>query len=384
LMTIDPLSVLFWTAAMLAGWNAIQPEGTTSDWLWTGLWMALGFLSKYTELFQLLSWVMVFLLWPPARKHLRKPGPWLALLINAIGTLPVLIWNARHGWITVHHVAQNADLGQKIHIRALDFLGQELGLLNPIFFVAAVWAAIAFWRTHRRNPLLLYFFSMGAPLFLCYFAWSFHSRILPNWIAPSVLPLFCLMIAYWDTRWRLGTRGLKPWLTVGLVLGFVVIILGYDTNLVGKLTGHYLPVKLDPLHRVRCWSKVAREAGKVRSELLAEGKPVFIITDHYGMAGEISFYLPEAKEAVSDVPLVYYKSTPYARNQFYFWPGYLDRKGENAIYVVELDRDTLALKTPPATLVAEFESVTNLGVHNVMYHGQINRPLQFFACHNLR
>src|ERR1035441_1227033 len=42
LMTIDPLSVLFWTAAMLAGWRAVQENATTRQWLWVGLWMGLG------------------------------------------------------------------------------------------------------------------------------------------------------------------------------------------------------------------------------------------------------------------------------------------------------------------------------------------------------
>src|SRR5258706_4790432 len=79
LMTVDPLSVLFWTAAMLAGRKAVQPSATVRPWLWTGLWMGLGFLSKYTELFQLLCWVVFFALWKPARIHLRRPGPWLAL-----------------------------------------------------------------------------------------------------------------------------------------------------------------------------------------------------------------------------------------------------------------------------------------------------------------
>src|SRR4029077_8013057 len=46
LMTVDPLSVLFWTAAMLAGWRAVQEKAATRDWLVVGLWMGLGFLSK--------------------------------------------------------------------------------------------------------------------------------------------------------------------------------------------------------------------------------------------------------------------------------------------------------------------------------------------------
>lgn len=77
-MTVDPLSVLFWTAAMLAGWRAAGPAGTTRQWLWAGLWMGLGFLSRYTNLFQFVCWGVFFLLWPPARRHLRRPGPgWL-------------------------------------------------------------------------------------------------------------------------------------------------------------------------------------------------------------------------------------------------------------------------------------------------------------------
>ena len=222
LMTIDPLSVLFWTAAMLAGWRAVQENATTRQWLWVGLWMGLGFLSKYTELFQLLCWAVFFALWPPARKHLRRPGPYLALLVNLLCALPVLIWNWQHQWITVTHVADNAGVGSawKPTLRYLgEFLGAEAGLLNPIFFGATVWAAIAFWRRGRHDPRLVYFFSMGAPLFLAYLLHSFRSRVLPNWIAPSVLPLFCLMVIYWDTRWRLGAARIKPWLIAGLGAG---------------------------------------------------------------------------------------------------------------------------------------------------------------------
>ncbi len=391
LMTIDPLSVLFWTLAMVAGWRAVQDRGTTRDWLWAGLWMGLGFLSKYTELFQLLCWAVFFVLWPPARKHLRRPGPYLALLVNAICALPVLLWNAQHDWITVTHVAEDAGAGEawKPTLRyVFDFVASEFGLLNPVFFVAAVWAAIAFWRRGRNNPKLLYFFSMAAPLFLAYLAHSFRSRVLPNWIAPSVVPLFCLMVAYWDSRWRLGqdrrpiSRNLA--LVAGLLIGFSLVLVGHNTDVTRKLLGKYLPVGLDPLHRVREWDTTAQAVNSARRELLKEGKPVFIITDHYGMAGQISFYLPEARAAVRTTPLVYYRSSDRPENQFYFWPGYEGRKGENAIFVRELDRYRPNPEAPPERLESEFDTVTELGVTNVMYHGYVLRPLQLFECRNLR
>jgi membrane-associated phospholipid phosphatase len=387
LMTIDPLSVLFWTAAMLAGWRAVQPDAPTRQWLWVGLWMGFGFLSKYTELFQLLSWALFFILWPAARKHLRRPGPYLALLVHLVCALPVLIWNSQHHWITVAHVAEDAGVRNawKPTLKYLvEFLGGEAGLLNPIFFGATVWAAIAFWRRGRHNPRLVYFFSMGAPVFLAYLVHSFRSRVQLNWIAPSVLPMFCLMVIYWDTRWRLGAAKLKPWLIAGLGLGFVAVIFGYNTDLLQKVTGWRLPVNQDPLHRVREWSEVARVAGEARRELLAEGKPTFIIASHYGLAGEISFYLPEAKATVTTEPLVFCETSGPPSNQFYFWPGYKDRKGQNAVFVYELDRDRKSDPPAPAQLEQEFDSVMLVGVREVLYHDRVVRPLQIFACRGLR
>jgi len=387
LMTVDPLSVLFWTLAMLAGWRAVQEDAKTRHWLWVGLWMGLGFLSKYTELFQFLCWAVFFALWPPARKQLRRPGPYLALLVHVVCALPVLIWNWQHDWVTVSHVAGDAGLGSawKPTLRYVgEFLGAVAGLLNPIFFVATVWAAIAFWRRGRQDPRLVYFFSMGAPLFLAYLVHSFRSRVLPNWIAPSILPLFCFMVIYWDKKWRLSPGRMKPWLIAGLALGSIAVVLGHDTDLLTKVTGYRLPVNQDPLHRVREWSGVARVVGEARQELLAEGKPVFIIADHYGLVGEISFYLPEARTNVTTDPLVFYRTNPLHLNQFYLWPGYGDHKGQNAIFVRELDRDTPLYGPVPPILQQEFESVTELGVRKVFYHGRVIRPLQIYACRGLR
>src|SRR5207249_3303591 len=89
LMTIDPPLVLGWTAAMVLAWRAIQPDGTTKHWLLAGLAAGLGFLCKYTAGYLLVCWALFFIVWPPARAHLKKPGPWLLLLVFALSTLPV-------------------------------------------------------------------------------------------------------------------------------------------------------------------------------------------------------------------------------------------------------------------------------------------------------
>jgi 4-amino-4-deoxy-L-arabinose transferase-like glycosyltransferase/membrane-associated phospholipid phosphatase len=400
LMTIDPLSVLFWTAATFAGWRAVQDNSTTRDWLWVGLWMGLGFLSKYTALFQLLCWATYFVIWPPARKQLRRPGPWLALLVNLLCALPVLIWNHQHGWITVAHVASDARVGEPWHFTLnffTDFVFQEFALLNPVFFVAMIWAAIAFWRRQRRAALPVYFFAMGAPLFLVYLGWTFHSRVLPNWIAPSVLPLFCLATIYWNERWQSGAHGLKRWLQFGFALGLTAVVLLHDTDLIQQIAKRSLPPQTDPLGRVRSWNETATAVDTARKTLLTEGKEVFVIGGHYGITSQMAFRLQDGTTNVFCLP------SDHPQNQFFFWPGYAARQGQNAIYVTVLGNPTRTpaqlleefltgkfntnppvTLAPPPQLTAQFASVTDLGMQPILYRSRTLRWLQLFACRDLR
>lgn len=384
LLTVDPLSVLFWTASMLAGWRALQSNKTV-DWLWAGLWTGLGFLSKYTALFQVLSWALFFLLWRPARPALRRPGPYVVLGCLAVATLPVLLWNLQHGWITLTHLAERGGLATTWRFRPgliLEFTLSEFGLLNPVWFVAMLLAAGAAWKLRRSQPLLLFLLCMGAPLFLFYWCYTLRTRVLPNWIAPAVLPLFLLMGLYWHQRWRQDARGLSRWFVTGLSLGLVAVVVGHETRLISKVTGQPLPSKQDPLRRVRGWKETAQVVAAVKAQLETEGRPVFLIGAHYGITSQLAFYLPEAKAAVQrgDQPVAYYQSSDRPHNQFFFWPGYGHRIGENALYVV----DRSQAGPPPGRLLDEFESVTDLGLHEVLWKGRVLRHLQLFACRRLR
>jgi hypothetical protein len=248
---------------------------------------------------------------------------------------------------------------------------------------------------------------LGGLVFLGHLAWSLHSRILPNWTAPAVVPMYCLMVIYWDVRWREGLRVAKGWLIGGLVFGLTLVILVHDTGLIGKIVGRPLPGDVELLRRVRGYQESAVCVEQAREKLLTEGKPAFIICGHYGITGLFTFYLPEARTALHIQPLVYCFTSARPDNQFYFWPeySYVDhRKGENAIYVTEpgtaglesgwfwkwlTGREVLVAREPkpapaPSLLLQQFESVTNLGVREIKVDGRIMKRIQLFECRNLR
>ncbi len=403
LLTIDALSVLFWTAAMLSGWRALR-DGAPRDWLWTGLWLGCGFLSKAVAVFQIASFAMFFVFSKHARVQLRRAGPWLALLLLAASALPVLVWNAQHGWATAHHLHDRAGLegAWKPTLNFLqDFILAEFALLNPVFFVAIFVASVAVWR--ERHPqrdelrqsasvtsddaraLRLYLFSMGAPLFIGYLLWTFRARVQPNWIAPAVLPLFVLAALRWHLPDREWPPQLRRIFATGVVFGLIAVVLFHETNLIAKISGRTLPPKLDPLTRARGWREVADAVHAEREKLAADGRPAFVIGGHYGITSLLNFYMPGAREHAARGELqAFYLSTDLPDNQYFFWPGYRGRfAGANAIFVQPLKDDATGAP-PPESLANEFASVTDLGVRRIERKGQPVHTVQLFACRNLK
>ncbi len=371
LMTIDALSVLFWTLAMLNAWRAAKTSCLTS-WSLTGLCIAFGLLAKYIALAQ---WLSIFLfLALGARDQFRKPGLYIAIIISLLGLLPVIIWNQQNDWITLTHLSERSGLDQAWKFTGRyfnDFIWSELGLLNPVFAILATWATLKFWK--NRTPFQTFLFCMGAPLFIGYLLYTFRARVQPNWIAPAILPLFALGATFWEPRWPENRRWLQPTLKFGFALGFIAVIFLHDTNLSEKIISYQLPAKLDPLRRVRAWSPLVALVEDERKKLEnSGGRQTFIIGAHYGVTSLMRFYNPDSLR-------IFALATEKPHNQYFFWDFYLGRAGQNAIFVQRAD----APSEIPPELRKQFESIEDLGVRKIEYRGQVFHTVQLYACKNL-
>src|SRR6516225_9168592 len=69
-------------------------------WLGAGIGAGLALLSKYSAALAMLGALAFLLSEPRSRPWLMRPHPYAAAAIALALFLPVLIWNARHGWIS--------------------------------------------------------------------------------------------------------------------------------------------------------------------------------------------------------------------------------------------------------------------------------------------
>src|SRR5439155_880586 len=121
LMTIDALSVFFWLAAMFTFWLAVEKTPHFS-WYWplTGLLIGLGFLSKYTNALELVSIVLVLALAPRLRREFARLGLYSLRGVFALCTVPPIIWNQQHAWVTLEHLRSRGSLDHGFGFRPVE------------------------------------------------------------------------------------------------------------------------------------------------------------------------------------------------------------------------------------------------------------------------
>jgi len=113
----------------------VQKRGRA--WLWAGVWVGLGLLSKYTTGLIVGSAFVYMVLDADSRQWFRRPEPYLAMLIAAVIFLPVIIWNYHNDWASFAFQGSRRWSGS-IRFSLHEMLGAALVLLTPIGFLAAM------------------------------------------------------------------------------------------------------------------------------------------------------------------------------------------------------------------------------------------------------
>ncbi len=325
LMTIDPLSMFFWMAALYTFWRALErsPEGS-SWWPATGAMIGLGFLCKWINAMQLLSIAGFLLLTPKYRREWQRRSIWLLLAAFVPFAIPPLWWNARHEWITLSHLSARGGLEKSFQISPtefLQFLGQHFGVYSPLIFagmLAAIWLGWGRARAHLKPRFLLAF---ALPVLGLYALLALREAGEANWTAPATLSLGLLAVALFYELAR-ERRWVRLWGMGSLALGWVLalVFLGSDAL---RGIGLPIPYHLDPSSRLRGSKTCAGVVEQARAELEQQlGHSVFLIGNSYQTASALAFYLHDPRVEGPGHPPVYIPESQALENEFSFWPRY--------------------------------------------------------------
>ena len=404
-MTIDALSVFFWLAAMFTFWLAVEKTPHFS-WYWplTGLLIGLGFLSKYTNALELVSIVLVLALAPRLRREFARPGLYSLLGVFALCTVPPIIWNQQHAWVTLEHLRSRGSLDHGFGFRPVEvfsFLGQHFLVYSPFLFLALAWGVIASWRRVNQQFKVLFLMWFGLPVFLFYLLLSVNKAAAPNWDGLAFLGFGLLAIHFWWEKLERSVT-LRIAAVAAMLVGLSMSIVALNTDLL-RAAGYQFK-RSDPSDRMRGWNSATNALEKIRNDLETKlGEKLFLIADARDRASEISFYLRDRRVEGPGHPPVYIPESQDMVNQFSFWPRYDEfvelkpgtPRPEGETYTEEnginpfVGRDALFIRSGekehvPHSIRAAFRSTTPVGTIEVRRHGRVLRTWQVFLCQNYR
>ncbi len=243
-------------------------------WLIVGAAAGLGLDSKYTAALLGLG-IALWLLTPSRRAWLLTPWPWLGGLLAVALFLPVVLWNADHGWASF--IKQGGRTGDWAPRRALRYLSElvagQIGLATPLVFALFAAAAVAAARRWRQPPwtLCAALILPGAAVFVQH---ALGDRVQANWVA-VLYPGCALAAAGLAGRW---------WRPAG-AFGLAITALVYLQAALGPLP---LPRTLDPTLRVAGFPALAHAAA---SDARQHGG-AFLASEEYGAAASLAWSAP--------------------------------------------------------------------------------------------
>lgn len=405
LMTIDALSIFFWTAALYTFWRALELSPHFSRWWpFTGALIGIGFLCKYTNAMELLSIALLLLLTAKYRRELARPGFYWMLAAFLPFTLPPIIWNARHDWITLSHLSARGGLQKAFSLNVgelLTFFIQHFGAYSPLIFAAMIVGLI--WALpqcrHHFKPRFLMAFTL--PLWGLYLWLSLKQSGEANWTAPAMVTLAILATARWYEAAQRGAWQ-RRFALAALGVGALMSVVALNTDSIRRV-GVPLSYELDPSKRLRGWRASAENLEQVRAEFEAKvGQPVFLIANSYGVAAGLSFYLMEKRVEGPRHPPIYFPESQQIENQFSFWPRYdefiavpKESLPQNAYFTEEQGLNPFhgrcalyitdrAEEKAPSRIKGGFEKVEMIACFDQLRHGLPLRQWRIFACYNYK
>lgn len=365
--------LLFWLLTLDRLAAAIRSPERLALWLQLGLAWGGALLSKYHAIFLPLGACVYLLFEPTARRCLRIPGPYLALVVGLVTFSPVLWWNATHHWASFAFQGGRALGEWAFHpdALALAVAGQAAYLL-PWFWVSML--AIAGhralqWSRGASSSDRFLLCQAAGPL-AAFTAIACFRPVLPHWSLVGFLSLVPMLGANWACRYAVDPRGmtrrlgLVASLTVALALVAAVQTRTGILQRGGRQTLGLVPASCDPTLDLFGWDQVA--AG-LRARGLIPSRDTFLFTCNWYYSGQLAF----ATNHMASV-LCY---NPFDARGFAYWSQPRQWVGRDGI-LVALDNRSIE----PACFDRWFSRIEPIGEFPIVRAGAPVHHVRLFRC----
>lgn len=273
-------------------------------WSIAGAALGIAFSSKYTAVLLPLGVLAGLLSRADLRGQLKQSGPYVATLVAIIAFSPVILWNARHDWVSFAFQLQHGfgAAAGSVMKRELDLIGGQAGLVSPILFVMMV---VAVAKSFRAASPLSFLPFISAFVFAFFMYSATKRRVEANWPALAYIPGTLLLAAY------AGSRMWDKWLRAGLVVAGVLTVITYINAFTPILP---LPARRDPNARAAGWDDLARAVARVHDpRRRLSSYRTWVAGDRYQETAALAFHL-------DGHPRVFSFNISSRANQYDLWP----------------------------------------------------------------
>ncbi len=365
-LTDTPL-LFFYTLTLFFLWKSIN-KGRLYYWILTGISAGLGFLSKYS----------VVLIVPPAliflflfkREIFKNIGFYLSLFIGTLFTIPVLLWNYQHNWVSFKHVS-NLE-GSNIHSITLSksinylltYLGGQILIISLFLFPFVLYTIVKFIKDRKKKEVF-YLAIFPIFVFLIFLYIALKKKVYANWPAFAYISIFIL------TAFYIYKRKLFKWFYPLFTLSIFSLILLFYTPLIDKIgLTRLLPPKRDPTKRLVGWEVV----GKRASELIKRFKlkNYFVFSETYQISSEMAFY-------IKPTPKVFCINIGRRMNQFDLWENIniYSNKNYYGVYITKFPNI-------PNKVLSSFDNLVYKEKIPIYYRGKLVKEYYIYILKNFK
>jgi len=313
-ITTDAPLFFFWSLTLYLFVLALD-KNRLSLWIYTGIAVGLGMLSKYTMAPLPVALFLFLLCVKNQRSHLTQHGPWLAAIVAGLIFSVNIYWNMQNDWIALKHT-QDISKTYDVTLNPLSLL---FFLLTQVFVFGPIWTWYLLstmkqkWMTKKSTATAatiqiettikpeIYTLLLFATLIMLIVIGlqALLSRALANWAGPWVIGASILLAISLPIRQLFTTKIIMRGVTIHILLAAIFYHWPYILSALHIEHTH----KNDPYHRVLGWDTLGDTLKPIIAKhpehtLTSDSRDLLAYLGYYSKPGSYNFarWNPDAND----------------------------------------------------------------------------------------